>query len=289
MNTLKLKAPCKINLSLDITSKRHDGYHTLESVFQTVSLFDEITLEKAQNGIKLDCKGADFDTQSNTCYKAATLFFKESAIDGGVKISLAKNIPSQAGLGGGSSDAASVLKGLNLLYNAKISDERLCEMGAQIGADVPFFIKGGTAYVSGIGEIIKPIKHIDGVSIVIAKGKSGISTVQAYKKFDKLNCALHTDTGKIVDYIEKSDIFAAAKLCVNSLECCAELEDIGDIKSVLEENGAFFSLMSGSGSAVFGLFSSRKNAETAALLCDKRFGFAAVCEPFDNSGTIYTI
>ncbi len=280
MNIIRLKAPCKINLSLDITSKRSDGYHTLESVFQSVSLFDEITLEKAQSGIEFVCKNIDLDAENNTCFKAATLFFEENAISGGVKITLVKNIPSQAGLGGGSSDAAAVLKGLNALYNANLSDMQLCRLGAKIGADVPFFIKGGTAFVGGIGEIIKPIKPIEDIYIAIAKGKSGISTVQAYKKFDLLKNHTHTDTGKIVDYIEKSDIASAAKLCVNSLESCAELEDIDAIKSIFNESGAFLSLMSGSGSAVFGLFFSRKSAEEALRKCVKLFDFAAVCEPF---------
>ena len=286
MNMIELKAPCKINLSLDITSKRCDGYHTLESIFQTVSLFDEITVQKKVSGIELCCDGVEIDAEKNTCYKAALLFFEKTKICGGVKITVKKNIPSQAGLGGGSSDAAAVLKGLNKLYDTELSDDELCRLGVKIGADVPFFIVGNTAYVSGIGEIIKPIKPIRDIFIAIAKGKSGISTVGAYKKFDTLLNQKHTNTKQIVSLIANSDIKAAAKLCVNSLEDCAELEDIEKIKLIFDKNGAFLSLMSGSGSAVFGLFTSKENAEAAVFDCSKQFAFAAVCTPFTDGSSV---
>ena len=285
MNKIELKAPCKINLSLDITSKRPDGYHTLESIFQTVSLFDDIIIEKIPNGIELRCDKVKIDAQKNTCYKAAHLFFAKTKISGGARITVIKNIPSQAGLGGGSSDAAAVLKGLNKLYDAKLTYNELCDIGVKIGADVPFFIKGNTAYVNGIGEIIEQIKPICNVYIVIAKGNDGISTVEAYKKFDNLKMQKHTNTKRIVEFIENSDIKSALKLCVNSLEDCAELDDIDNIKSIFDKNGAMLSLMSGSGSAVFGLFTSKENAENAYNECDKCIGFTALCKPYNEDFT----
>lgn len=285
MSMITLKAPCKINLSLDITSKRPDGYHELESVFQTLSIFDEVSVKSAEHGIKITSNIADIPTdESNTCFKAARLFFEKTSINSGAEIHIEKRIPSQAGLGGGSADAAYVLKALNFLHGLPLSKNELCEIGAKVGADVPFFIYGGTVYVSGIGEILKPISPINNVYFVIAKGENGISTVQAYKKFDLLENQTHTNTKKIVEYINCDDMENAAKLCVNSLESCADLSDIFKIKQIFKDCGAKLSLMSGSGSAVFGMFNSINDAEKAQKICKKQFAFAEVCTPFyDNT------
>lgn len=285
MSIITLKAPCKINLSLDITAKRADGYHELESVFQTLSIFDDITVKSANQGIKITSNIADIPVdKSNTCFKAARLFFEKTQINAGAEINIEKRIPSQAGLGGGSADAAYVLKALNLLHSLPLTDDELCKIGAMVGADVPFFICGGTVYVSGIGEILKPISHIDNVYFVIAKGENGISTVQAYKKFDLIEKQTHTDTKTIVEYINSKDIKNAAKLCVNSLEDCADLSDIFKIKQIFNDCGAMLSLMSGSGSAVFGMFSNLSDAETARKICKEQFAFAEICTPYyDNT------
>ncbi len=285
MSIITLKAPCKINLSLDITAKRSDGYHELESVFQTLSIFDDITVKSAELGIKITSNIADIPVdESNTCFKAARLFFEKTQINAGAEIHIEKRIPSQAGLGGGSADAAYVLKALNALHGLPLSDDELCKIGAMVGADVPFFICGGTVYVSGIGEILKPISQIDNVYFVIAKGENGISTVQAYKKFDLIEKQTHTDTKTIVEYINSKDIKNAAKLCVNSLEDCAALPDIFKIKQIFNDCGAMLSLMSGSGSAVFGMFNNLNDAETAQKICKEQFAFAEICTPYyDNT------
>ena len=139
---MKIKANAKINLSLKITGKREDGYHLIDTVMHSVSLFDELEINKADS-INLRCDESDIPQEKNIAFKAASLFFERTRLQGGADIVLKKNIPFPAGLGGGSADAAAVLLALNKLYNANLSQEALCQMALKLGADVPFFINGG--------------------------------------------------------------------------------------------------------------------------------------------------
>lgn len=179
-----MKAYAKINLTLDIIGQRADGYHLLDSVMQTVSLYDTV-LVSPDSDIKIDSSINIKDTD-NIVYKAAKEFFAFTKIDGGARISLKKNIPLSAGLGGGSSDAAAVIKELNRIYKTNLSEKELTKIALKVGADVPFLLKGGTARVGGIGEKIIPLPHIKGGYILLIKEKQKASTKQLYEKFDKM-------------------------------------------------------------------------------------------------------
>lgn len=251
---MKIKSAGKINLALDVTGKLDNGYHNIESVFQTVSIYDEITVELTDSGISLTCEVPDEFLSSdpipcderNIAYKAARKFFDDNNIDIGCRIHIKKGIPSQAGMGGGSSDAAGVLYCLSKMTGKEIiSPEKL-------GADVPFFLTGGTAYVSGIGEKITPIADYSGY-FIIAKGRQGVSTAEAYRKIDSLVNPVHPQVNKLVEAIENSPE-NAYKYFGNLFEDAIQLYEVNTIKSIMLEYNALSAVMTGSGSAVFGLF-----------------------------------
>lgn len=272
------KAPAKINLSLDVVSKREDGYHNIESVFQTVSLYDIIEVEVSYgNSISIFSDNADMPKDKrNIMWKCAEKILDYAGVKADVKINIQKNIPSQAGLGGGSSDGAVILKALNKMLDLKLDDKKLCEIGSHIGADIPFFIKGGTAYVKGIGEIIEPLEHLKDIPLVIAKGSDGISTPEAYRKIDLLKNRPLINTSELIKGVKSKSIKAISKNCGNIFEVVSPIEDIQNIKNIMLENFAECALMSGSGSAVFGLFSDHEKA----LICSetlKQKDFFSVC------------
>ena len=178
-----MKAYAKLNLTLDITGKRDDGYHTLDSVMQTISLYDTVNVYPAKK-ISI-ISDMDINTEDNIVYKAAIKFFEYTKINSGAKIILKKRIPLSAGLGGGSSDAAAVINSLNKIYNTNLSDKELISIAKSVGADVPFLLKGGTARVRGIGEDITPLPNIKGGCILLIKEMQKVSTKELYKMFDK--------------------------------------------------------------------------------------------------------
>ena len=180
---MKILAPCKINLFLEVKNRRPDGYHNIESIMQAVSLYDELEFKAAKKGVSLRCNIPGLPTDDrNLVIKAATLLKKELKVDLGARITLKKRIPMGAGLGGGSSDAAATLKGLLKLWKKKISSKKLTKIAASIGADVPFFLKGGTAVARGIGERIIPIKNVKKSYFVIVYPGFGVATKWAYEK-----------------------------------------------------------------------------------------------------------
>ncbi|MDR0405330.1 MAG: 4-(cytidine 5'-diphospho)-2-C-methyl-D-erythritol kinase [Clostridiales bacterium] len=265
---MTIYAPAKINLSLDVTEKRSDGYHEIETLMQTVSLRDEIALEKSDviemstNRFYLPCD------ERNLAFRAAQAFFAAANIDGGVKITLRKNIPVGAGLGGGSSDAAAVLKGLNALYDANLSMEKLTEIGAGLGADVPFFFTGGTCLARGMGERLTPVQNNLKCFIVIVKPEFSISTKWVYQNLKLNEIKQRPDTNAMIDALERGDLRAAAQNMCNVLEgvTAKRCGHVGVLKSRMTEAGAIGAMMSGSGSAVFGLF----EREQAARKCVTR-------------------
>ena len=186
---IKLKANAKINLSLYIKGKREDGYHYIDTVMQSVNLFDTLKLKKADK-ITLKCSKRELSGEDNLGYKAAELFFGETKISGGASIYIKKRIPEAAGLGGGSADAAAVLLGLNKLYNSGLSNEKMEEMAASLGADVPFFIKGGTQRSTGIGEVLEALKPFKSGYFVLAKCGTKPSTGEMYRLLDSKENAL---------------------------------------------------------------------------------------------------
>lgn len=285
---MKIKSAAKINLALDVTGKLDNGYHNIESIFQTVSIYDEITVELTDSGISLTCEVpehfADSDPipcdERNIAYKSARKFFDDNNLDIGCRIHIKKRIPSQAGMGGGSTDAAGVLYCLSKMTGKEIiSPEKL-------GADVPFFLTGGTAYVSGIGEKITPISDYSGY-FVIAKGRQGVSTAEAYRKIDSLVNPTHPQVNKLVEVIENSPE-NAYKYFGNLFEDAIQLDEVNTIKSIMLEYNAHSAVMTGSGSAVFGFFGNnyRKCVDDAEFCAKEllRAGFyARVCTSVNKS------
>ncbi len=272
------KAYAKLNLLLDIIKKREDGYHDISSVMQSIDLYDEIAVDAAlsdQNEIKVSCLNAgDFSSvkwdESNLVYKAAALILKEAEniLKNSflVTITVKKNIPDGAGMGGGSADAAAVLKALNTLLRLRFSEDELCSMGARLGADVPFCIKGGTALCEGIGEKMTSLPSPGPIPCVILKPSFSLSTKEMYGLTDKyINNMLHPDTTAIKKALEAHDTAALFGSCANFMEPAAIsiCPEISDLKQTLKDAGAAVSMMTGSGSAVFGLFSDEENAKKA--------------------------
>ena len=257
---ISLKAYAKVNLSLEINGKRDDGYHILDTVMQTVSLYDKVTISVADSGvIDVSCDDLSLTGENNLCYKAATLFFEKVKINGGCSVNIEKNIPLSAGLGGGSSDAAAVLKGLNVLYNNPLSYDGLKNLALKLGADVPFLIKGGTARAKGIGEELSVIENKLPLYFVLIKEGQKPSTAQMYKKFDELGFSYSLE--QISNNMEKSLNDADFSLFVDSLKndfsCVWNYEKI---KQDLINNGADAVSLSGSGPTVMGLFKDKNDA-----------------------------
>lgn len=285
MNTVTLKVSAKINLSLDVTGKYDNGYHEIESIFQSVSIYDTLTVTKLDSPeIVISCSDPDVPCDKrNIVYKAAELFFRETKIIGGAQIHIEKEIPSQAGLGGGSSDGAGVLYALNMLYDTGLYGRKLTELGGKVSADTAFFTVGGTAYVRGIGEEIQSIRYIPKVDMVIAKGASGISTPEAYSKIDRLVSPIHPETQKLLKAIDKGKFLSKCKLCQNIFEMVTDLKDVTNLKRQMMENGAMTSVMSGSGSSVFGIFPDKESAMKCADILKEKYPFATYCRAVPNS------
>lgn len=258
---LDLKSSAKVNLTLDITGKLDNGYHTLETIFYEVPIYDTlaIMIDNTRN-IDVQCiTKSKYEVipsnENNIAYISAKKFLE--AIDDtshGVSIGILKNIPSQAGLGGGSSNSACVLKSLNRMFGNPLSTDDLIKLGATIGADVPFFIMGGTVYATGIGDVLTPLKPLPRLNMVIAKNLDGVSTPQAYKQIDALDTIQHLNTSLALKSIENQDILTLSKCCGNVFEQITLPKSITDIKNTMLNHNALCSVMTGSGSAVFGIF-----------------------------------
>lgn len=262
--TITLTAPAKINLFLEVLEKRPDGYHDLETVMQEIDLTDTLTLEGINRGIELTCTelGIPCD-ESNLAWKAVRIFQKETGIREGARIHLVKRIPVAAGLGGGSSDAAAVLKGLNTLWNTDLSTLRLTDMAAQLGSDVPFFINGGTALCKGRGEIVAPLEVKRRFSYIILYPDIKVSTADVYNNL-KIDLTIEKKdvsflvSGLLSDGTNSSNLLLFNRLEETALELYPELRRY---KSLLESYLKNRVLLSGSGSAFFGYCENRMEAE----------------------------
>jgi len=266
MDILKLKAEAKINLSLDVIGKRPDGYHDVKMIMQSVSLFDIVTIEAIQEGIEIYSNSRWVPSDSrNTTWKAANLLINKFGINYGVRINIDKRIPVAAGLGGGSADAAAVLKGINSLFDLGISYEELAAIGKEIGADVPFCVRGGTMLAEGIGERLTPLKPMKNVNIVIVKPNIAVSTAWVYKNLDLEKIEEHPDTELLVNAVNLSQHGIIAKNMKNVLEyvTISKYQVIDTIKKKLVSLGALGSMMSGSGPSVFAIFEDAASAKNA--------------------------
>lgn len=261
---MKIKAHAKINLVLNIIGKRPDGYHDVDMIMQEVELCDMITVEKTLSSIELSGTGPLSYDESNLAYKAAKLFFDVTGIRKGARIHVQKNIPICAGMAGGSTDAAAVIKALNILYGKPLTKRVLLKVSSRLGADVPYCIAGGTARATGIGDVITPIAQLRQKTVLIVKPPISISTPWAYSNLN-YDTLIHPDTESAIKAIESGDDNALYSLIGNSFEksVFASYPETGEIKEKMLSSGARASLMSGSGSAVFGIFDSEESAKNA--------------------------
>lgn len=254
------KAYAKVNLTLAVGEKRPDGYHEVVSVMQRVSLCDTLTAEQTREGITLTCSDPALPSgEENLAHRAASLFFRETGIAGGAALTLEKRIPSQAGLGGGSSDAASALLALRKLYAPALPDTELETMAAALGSDVPFFIRGGTQLATGRGEVLSPLPPLTDGWFVIVKPTESFSTPAMYRRLDELSPACTPPLPPL-----QGGLPALAAGLFNRFEAAIPAGSaVWDIKARLAAYGALASLLSGSGSAVFGLFDTETAARAA--------------------------
>jgi 4-diphosphocytidyl-2-C-methyl-D-erythritol kinase len=259
-------APAKLNLFLKITGLRNNGYHEIASLFVPVALYDTLRISKRERSLELYCSGRKVPRgNENLVHRAATYFFENTGIDGGAEIRLTKNIPVSSGLGGGSSDAAATLLGLNQLWGKPLKKGRLEAIALCLGADVPFFLLQRPAVARGIGEILRPIKDIPSFWYVIVSPAIMVSTAWAYNKV-KLELTNQEDLDKIYAF-RKVDTNIPDMLS-NDLEqvTFGKHPFLRSIKTSLIELGALGSLMSGSGPSIFGLFNSKKKAQDAGKI-----------------------
>lgn len=264
MSEICLKAYAKINIGLNIISNRPDGYHNIETIFQQIDLFDQIILRRTADPAIIIRSDHDHlpTNQDNICHRAVKLIQQTAGFKEGIVIEIKKRIPISAGLGGGSSDAAAVLRGLKQIWQLQLTKEDLLDIALEIGADVPFFLNGGTALASGMGEKLKPIALPFNFCCVLIYPNIEISSTWAYKNF---NFSL-TKTKKSIKlahiFFQRPDISGLKNLISNDLEevVFQRYQVLRDIKQLLYLRGASFASMSGSGSTIYGLFKDYTDA-----------------------------
>lgn len=281
-NKITLSAYAKINLTLAITGRREDGYHTLETVMQRISLADTVSVEKTLEGISIQCSDPKLPcNEKNLCWKAASAYLAQAGLRRGVRIELWKAIPDGAGMGGGSADAAAVLEAMKRLFPADVD---LCSIAETIGADVPFCLKADTAFCHGIGTELQAIPFPDKKRLycVVAKSCEGVSTPRIYSLYDQMlgqDAPRVSRVRELTAALEKRDLPLAFSLMQNDLELPAFrlMPEICACKAAMLEHGAQAAMMTGSGSAVFGLFSDRSAAKACEESFLQRGAFARFC------------
>ena len=261
-------APAKLNLTLDVGARRPDGYHEITSVMQSAALYDVVTLKAVEtDDVVVECPG------TNLAWKAADVFFRETNIARtGIIIRLEKKIPSQAGLGGGSSDAAAVLRGMRRLFSANVSDEALETMAARVGSDVPYCVRGGTALARGRGERLTALSPLPMCWFVIVKPPVAHSTAVMFRKLDEIAIANRPDSDAMAKALEMGDLAQICRLVGNVFEqALPEDSEVFTIRRQLSRLGADAACMTGSGSAVMGLFRREETARLAARELEKSY------------------
>lgn len=290
-SSVTVKAPAKLNLSLDIMDSGEDDYHLMRTVMQTVDLEDEIIIKKNNLGqINLSCDNENVPKDAaNLAYKVALVFFEETRIeDIGVDIVINKNIPMAAGLAGGSADAAGVSVGLNELYETNLKDDKLCEIVLRLGADIPFCIKGGIKLADGIGEIFTPLPQLPECYFVIVKPQKSMSTKIAFELFDKFGSFKKPDVDSMVAGIIAQNLDVIAEHMCNEFEepVSARVPEIAEIKHALLECEAIGASMTGSGTAVFGLFNNKSKAKKCVKILEERYEEVFLTVPIDVGATV---
>lgn len=267
MKQIELKALAKINLGLDVLGKRENGYHDVRMIMQSIYLYDEVKIERTKTpGIDVQTNLFFLPTgEGNIAYKAAAMLVEEFGLTEGVKITLNKHIPVAAGMAGGSSNAAAVLFGMNLLFELKLTKEELMERGVKLGADVPYCIMRGTVLAEGIGEELTVLPSMPKCFVLIAKPPISVSTKVVYEALDAKEIVEHPDIDGIMEGLEQGDLRQIADCMGNVLEDVTVPMHpvIEEIKKEMLAAGALNAMMSGSGPTVFGLFESKTAARKA--------------------------
>ena len=269
MDEIRLKALAKINLGLDVTGRREDGYHLVRMIMQTIHLFDSVQMAKTkESGIRLSTNIRFLPAnENNIAYKAAKLLMEEFGITQGVSIDIRKCIPVSAGMAGGSTDAAAVLYGMNQMFGLKLSNRQLAHRGLTLGADVPYCLMRGTALAEGIGEVLTPLPPMPPCCILVAKPGVSVSTRFVYENLQADGLSFHPDIDGMREALEQRDLkgLAARMGQGNVLETVTvpEYPVIQRLKDTMMRCGAQAALMSGSGPTVFGVFESRQAAKKA--------------------------
>lgn len=287
MDTIRTKAYAKLNLSLDVLARRRDGFHDLRMVMQSVALHDDVHIILNHSGVfsaQSDRRFLPCD-EHNIAVRAAKLFLTETGHSGlGAFVRLRKRIPVCAGLGGGSSDAAAVLRALNAHLHAGLSCAELERLGAQLGSDVPYCVAGGTMLAEGRGEILTPLTPMARTDVVICKPDFPISTPELFSRVDSRASRCRPDTDGILAALEHGDRQRLARRMYNVFEDVLDRRagEINAIKSTLLDYGALGAVMSGTGSAVFGLFPDRASAENAWRALHKNYRECFCTETIDR-------
>lgn len=265
---IRLKAYAKINLALDVVGVRPDGYHELRTVMQSISLADEVTVERIGEGFELRVEPENpriGPREENTAYRAWRLLCDLRGVELPARVTLRKNVPAGAGLGGGSSDGAAVLRGLDKLFRLGLSAEELRVAGAQVGADVSFCLVGGTALAEGIGERLIPLPAPPDHRVLVVKPPRGADTGKVYRAYDKDPVPGGNSADYVLAALRSGDLAALAGALGNDLApfTKAELPEVAELEERLLEAGALGASVTGSGSAVYGMFRDEEAAERA--------------------------
>lgn len=273
----KLKAYAKINLTLDLTAVLPNKYHGIFTCMQSVGVYDSVTVRTGEKGLKLRCSERYIPCDDrNTAFKAARLFYEKAGLEPECDIYIKKVIPSGAGLAGGSADAAAVFKALDTAYPGKLSRREMLGLCLDVGADVPFCYMGGTKLCQNIGEIMSSLPHLKS-TVLIVKPFERISTKDAYAKFDSAENICHPDNDSFLFYAAKGEYEEAVKYACNMFEVLSSVPSGNEIKETMLSCGAWYSAMSGSGSAYFGLFSSFDDANKCSELFKGKAENVFVC------------
>ena len=294
---MKIKAYGKINLTLDVVGRRKDGYHLLDTVMQTISIWDELEIQHSrQPGVHLQCNKDSLPTDSkNTAFRAAKFFLEDRGLENeGVYIFIKKHLPSRSGMGGGSadaaavlhglnrmfqrglegpklmelgakvgSDAAAVLRGLNEMYGTGLSADKLMELGAKVGADVPFCVVGGAARCTGVGADVEPIEPMPQCWLVVCKPPTGMSTPRAYSLLDQYPLSSTQATPRMLEAMAAGNLKRIGKGLANRFDETIRMAPVRALKRAMMDAGALGSMMTGSGSSVYGIFETEQRAREA--------------------------
>ncbi len=288
MDEWRARAYAKINLSLDVLGRRQDGYHEVRMVMQSIDLYDNVVLRKTdEEGIALSADKDYLPTdERNLMVRAALQLFEKYGLQGGLQMELAKFIPVAAGLAGGSTDAAAVLRGINELYGLGLSAEELSSEGLKLGADVPYCLTGKTMLSEGIGEKLSLLPPCPDCSILVSKPRFSISTKTVYEAFDRLNEVTHPDTDGLISALGRGDLKGMAACMGNVLErVTGQLHPvIAETEACMAQNGALKAMMSGSGPTVFGIFDDPEKAAFArrTMRDSRRYGTVYLCAPVEG-------